>query len=124
LHHLLFEGQARSRGVNQWFTASDVYRRAARAAPSLEKLSKEGVPDVQMDDLFGSFFSGVTSLLYNCPIDMRIERAIRAEYSTLKQAQFCGVAQMAHETQQASFSEKKCRLDNKLSRFGSLNDPQ
>lgn len=43
---------------------------------------------------------------HNCPIDMRIERTIRAEYPTLKQAQFCGVAQMAHEAQQASFSEK------------------
>lgn len=108
LHHLMFESQARSQGVNQWFTASDMHRRAARAdlAPSLEKLRKEGVPDDQMDGLFGSFFSGVTSLIYNCPIDMRIERTIRAEYPTLKQAQFCGVAQMAHEAQQASFSEK------------------
>ncbi len=74
LYHVILESAARRRGANKWFTASNHERTAAREvlAGPLATLGRKGFDSDALDQLFTQVFDGITNLLYNCPIDMRI----------------------------------------------------
>ncbi len=108
LYHVILESAARKRGASMWFTASNRERTAAREtlASPLATLGRKGFDSDAINQLFTQVFDGITSLLYNCAIDMRIERKIRENHPELKQAQFCGIAQLAHEARTGTLSPR------------------
>jgi hypothetical protein len=42
-------------------------------------------------------YHGAVGFLYNCPLDMLIERRIADDFPEISEVQFCGVAQLAHD---------------------------
>jgi hypothetical protein len=56
--------------------------------------------------LTNELVTGVNLFLFNCPIDMVIERRIRKEYPELGEAQFCGLASIAHNSRKVTMDPK------------------
>lgn len=108
LYHIILESAARQRHENRWFTAGDRHRFVARETLSkpLDSLTQKGFGPSQLQQLFTQLFDGITNLLYNCAIDMRIERKIRENHPELKQAQFCGIAQLCHEARNGTLAPR------------------
>lgn len=108
LYHVLMESAARDAGTNRWFTTSEESKR--RALQSMEReiavMEKSGIPRNTSVRIMNDVFTGAVSLLYNCPLDMRVEKRIRENHVALKQAQFCSVFILAQDARNATFNQK------------------
>jgi tetratricopeptide (TPR) repeat protein len=100
LTHLKLESEARRIGKNRFFATSAQSREAAIRAVGgdIRKLEKEGYSEKSITDVTLSLVAGLTGFLFNCPLDMIIERYIRNSLSVLEPAQFLSLRDMAFET--------------------------
>jgi len=72
----------------------------------LKRLEKQGYNSDQVAGLINELVTGVNLFLFNCPIDMVIERRIREEYPELWESQFCGLASIAHNARKVTMDVK------------------
>jgi len=108
LMHLFMESDARDQGTNRWFVTTPETRadstRALKA--DLKRLEKQGYNNDQVAGVINELVTGVNLFLFNCPIDMVIERRIREEYPELWESQFCGLASIAHNARKVTMDVK------------------
>ena len=72
----------------------------------LRRLEKQGYRGDEVAGMVNQLISGANLFLFNCPIDMLIEQRIRKEYPELREAQFCGLASIAHNARQVTMDPK------------------
>ena len=108
LMHLFMESDARDQGTNRWFvTTPDTRTNSAMALKAdLRRLEKKGYRGDQIAGMINELVTGVNLFLLNCPIDMVIERRIKKDYPELREAQFCGLASIAHNSRKVTMDPK------------------
>ena len=108
LMHLFMESAARDQGTNRWFvTTPDTRANSSMALKAdLRRLEKKGYRDDQVAGLINELVTGVNLFLFNCPIDMVIERRIWRDYPELRESQFCGLASIAHNSRKVTMDPK------------------
>jgi len=104
LTHLKIETEARNAGRNQFFTTTPANEEKARKdlAADAEKLRRSGYAPDQIASLHTSVVRGLCGFLYNCPVDMWIERNLRERFPVLRSSQFLSVRLLANEALQAN----------------------
>ena len=108
LMHLFMESAARDQGTNRWFVTTPETRANSSMAlkADLRRLEKKGYRDDQVAGLISELVTGVNLFLFNCPIDMVIERRIWRDYPELRESQFCGLASIAHNSRKVTMDPK------------------
>lgn len=108
LMHLFMESDARDQGTNRWFVTTQETRTNSAMAlkADLRRLEKKGYRGEQIAGMINELVAGVNLFLFNCPIDMVIERRIRNDYPELREAQFCGLASIAHNARKVTMDPK------------------
>jgi hypothetical protein len=104
LTHLKLEAEARRAGRNLFFTTSAQTRETAirSFAGDIRKWEKAGYSEQKITGLTLTLVNGLCEFLFNCPLDMLIERHIRDTFKPLQPAQFLSVRLMANEAWQTS----------------------
>jgi tetratricopeptide (TPR) repeat protein len=99
LTHLKLESEARQEGKNLFFATSAQSREVAirSIATDVRRLEKQGYSEESITKLTLSVVAGLTGFLFNCPLDMIIERYIREAFPMLRPAQFLSLRGMALE---------------------------
>ena len=94
LTHLKLESEARQEGKNLFFATSAQSREVAirSIATDVRRLEKQGYSEESITKLTLSVVAGLTGFLFNCPLDMIIERYIRETFPALRPAQFLSLA--------------------------------
>lgn len=79
LTHLRMETAARQAGRNRFFSSNAGHREAAmdELASDLRRISRSGYPVETLTPLFHHLIGGLCSFVYNCPLDVLIERHLR-----------------------------------------------
>src|SRR5438094_3527987 len=104
LTHLKLESEARQKGKNLFFATSAQSREAGirSIAGDVRKLEKQGYSEESITKMTLSIVAGLTGFLFNCPLDMTIERYIRNTFPSLQPAQFLSLRGMALEAAQTN----------------------
>ncbi len=104
LSHLKIESEARKEGKNQFFTSTSSTHAAAHLAlqADAEKLRRSGSTPESIERLHLTLIQGLCGFLFNCPLDMLIERRLRQQFPALRAAQFLSVSVMAAEALRAN----------------------
>src|SRR5207244_12076405 len=68
----------------------------------IRKMEKEGFSEESITKVTLSLVAGLTGFLFNCPLDMLIERYIRNSFEPIRPAQFVSVRRMALEASQTN----------------------
>jgi tetratricopeptide (TPR) repeat protein len=104
LTHLKLESEARQKGKNLFFATSAQSREAGirSIASDVRKLEKQGYSEESITKATLSVVAGLTGFLFNCPLDMIIERYIRNAFAVLRPAQFLSLRRMALEAAQTN----------------------
>jgi tetratricopeptide (TPR) repeat protein len=112
LTHLKLESEARKAGKNLFFaTTAKTRDTAIRAvAGDIRKWEKAGHSEEQITKITLTLVSGLCEFLFNCPLDMLIERHLRDTFKPLQPAQFLSVRLMALEAEQTNSNPEIRRL--------------
>lgn len=104
LTHLKLESEARKIGKNKFFaTTPSSSEKAFRAiGGDMRRLEKTGMPSREIANIRQIMVEGLGNFLYNCPLDMVIERHLRDTFKLLHPAQFLSVSLMAQEAWQTN----------------------
>ena len=104
LTHLKMESEARQVGKNLFFTTTEKTQEIAirSVAGDIRKIQKEGYAEESITKITLSLISGLCGFLFNCPLDMLIERHIRQSFPVLHPAQYLSLCVMAMEAWQAN----------------------
>lgn len=104
LTHLRIEANARKQGQNQFFTTNATTLANAHRAlqADADKLRRKGTQPDAIQHLHLTLIKGLCGFLFNCPIDMLIERHLRQTYPVLRPAQFLSVRLMVNEALQVN----------------------
>lgn len=100
LTHLKMEAEARQVGKNLFFSSSPATREKSMSAVGSEfrRWKKMGFSDDKINHIALDLIEGLCQFLYNCPLDMLIERQLREQFPALRPAQFLSVGLLAEET--------------------------
>lgn len=112
LTHLKLEAEARMAGKNLFFATTAKSRETAIRSVSsdIRKLEKQDYSGESIAQLVLSLVGGLCGFLFNCPIDMLIERHIRDSFPVLHPAQFLSVRVMALEAWQTNSNPEVRKL--------------
>jgi tetratricopeptide (TPR) repeat protein len=112
LTHLKLETEARNVGKNLYFATSGKSREAAiRSIESdVQKLKKKGYSESSLTNVMQTLVNGLSGFLFNCPIDMIIERHLRSEFPILHPAQYLSTKVLATEAWQVNSDPKVIAL--------------
>ena len=90
LVHLLLVEEAQAAGNNQLFLSGGPFRAEYLRTTGRQRMlfAKEGYPDDVADKFLTSVFNGITSQMFNAPLDMFIEDYLYKTYPTLRPFQF------------------------------------
>jgi Flp pilus assembly protein TadD len=104
LTHLKLESEARKNEKNLFFATTAKSRETAirSIGGDIRKLEKEGFSEDSITKVTLSMVAGLTGFLFNCPLDMLIERYIRNSFEPIRPAQFVSVRRMALEAWQTN----------------------
>ena len=104
LTHLKLESGARKAGKNLFFaTTAATHATAIRSfAGDIRKWEKAGYSEPKITGLTQTLVNGLCEFLFNCPLDMLIERHLRDTFRPLQPAQFLSVRLMANEAWQTN----------------------
>lgn len=99
LTHLRMETEARKVGRNRFFSTNPTHHEEAMrdVASDLRRFSRNGYSEESLTPLFHNLIGGLCSFVYNCPLDMLIERRLREDFPALRPAQFISVRTMAND---------------------------
>ena len=106
LTHLKIESEARQAGRNQFFTSTERTHAAAHSAlrTDADKLRRNGSTPDAVERLHLSLIKGLCGFLFNCPIDMLIERHLHQTFPVLRPAQFLSLRAMTDDALKANTS--------------------
>jgi hypothetical protein len=112
LTHLKLESEARKAGKNLFFATTAKTRETAilSVAGDLRKWEKAGYPEQKITEITRTLVGGLCEFLFNCPLDMLIERHLRDTFKPLQPAQFLSVRKMALEAWQTNSNPEVRRL--------------
>lgn len=112
LTHLKLESEARKAGKNLFFALTAKSRETAILAigNDIRRWEKSGFSDQRIKEVSLSLIQGLCEFLFNCPIDMLIERHLRQTYSLLCPAQFLSVRMLAGEAAQTNSNSEIRKL--------------
>ncbi len=112
LTHLKLESEARKAGKNLFFATTAKTREAAirSVAGDVRKWEKAGYPEEKITEITRTLVGGLCEFLFNCPLDMLIERHIRDTFEPLRPAQFLSVRKLALEAWQTNSNPEIRRL--------------
>jgi Tfp pilus assembly protein PilF len=104
LTHLKLESEARKSGKNLFFATTAKSREFAirSVGGDIRKMEKEGFSEESITKVTLSLVAGLTGFLFNCPLDMLIERYIRNTFKPIRPAQFVSLRRMALEAWQTN----------------------
>ena len=104
LTHLKIESEARRAGKNQFFITNERTHAAAHSAlrADADKLRRSGSAPADIQRLHLSLIQGLCGFLFNCPLDMLIERHLYQTFPVLRSAQFLSLQLMADDALQAN----------------------
>jgi tetratricopeptide (TPR) repeat protein len=104
LTHLKLESEARKSGKNLFFATTAKSREFAirSVGGDIRKMEKEGFSEESITKVTLSLVAGLTGFLFNCPLDMLIERYIRNTFEPIRPAQFVSLRTMALEAWQTN----------------------
>ena len=104
LTHLKLESEARKSGKNLFFATTAKTREFAirSVGGDIRKMEKEGFSEESITKVTLSLVAGLTGFLFNCPLDMLIERYIRNTFEPIRPAQFVSLRRMALEAWQTN----------------------
>ncbi len=104
LTHLKLESEARKSGKKLFFATTAKSREIAirSVGGDIRKMEKEGFSEESITKVTLSLVAGLTGFLFNCPLDMLIERYIRNTFGPISPAQFVSVRRMALEAWQTN----------------------
>ena len=97
--HVLLESRARKAGVNRWLVsdAADIARVVDAMKPELRRMARTGGHEEDgLEKLATKLVGEGIGLLYNAPLDMLIERRIRAMNPEMREAQYCSLYLQMH----------------------------
>src|SRR5439155_18312856 len=99
LTHLKLESEARQTGKNLFFATTAQSRETAirSIGADIRKLEKQRYSDESITRVTLSMVAGLTGFLFNCRLDMTIERYIRNRFQVLQPAQLLSLRAMALE---------------------------
>ena len=102
LEHIVTEHEARKEGRNRTFTSTAKTREYAvrSIADHITKLQRKGYPEGQLTDVMLKLIHGLCNQVFNCPLDMLVERNLYNKYPALRPAQFVSIRQMYFEALQ------------------------
>lgn len=102
LEHIIIENEARQIGRNRTFTSTAKTRE--NAVRSIEghitRLQRQGYAESKIGDIMLQLIHGLNNQIFNCPIDMVVERNLYNKYPDLRHAQFASLHQMHIEALQ------------------------
>jgi len=112
LTHLKLESEARNVGRNLFFATTAKTREAAirSVAGDVRKWEKAGYPEQKITEITLTLVGGLCEFLFNCPLDMLIERHIHDTFKPLQPAQFLSVRKLALEAWQTNSNPEIRRL--------------
>jgi Tfp pilus assembly protein PilF len=112
LTHLKIETAARKLGKNQFFTTNSTTEEKARRdlVVDADKLKRAGYKPDQIEKLHTSVVRGLCGFLYNCPIDMGIERDLHDRFPVLRSSQYLSVRLLADEALQANTNREIIKI--------------
>lgn len=104
LTHLRIEIAARRLGKNQFFTTTTATEAKARRdlAADADKLRRAGYDPARIENLHTAVIKALCGFLFNCPLDMVIERDLHARFPVLRPSQYLSVRLMADEALRAN----------------------
>src|SRR6266480_2250182 len=122
LTHLKLESEARQKGKNLFFATSAQSREAGirSIAADIKKLDKQGYSEESITKMTLSIVAVLTGFLFNCPLDMTIERYIRSTFPVLRPAQFLSLRGMALEAAQTNTNPQIRQVTPRKIMQGSL----
>jgi tetratricopeptide (TPR) repeat protein len=108
LYHLKLVADARKTNSNMLFTSDEKHQDAFFKANQkyIKKLTKKGLPQVQIDQLITSVFQGLNSQMYNTPIDLFIEDLIFKNHPIGRAVQCISLVSLAKQGVNATTSEQ------------------
>lgn len=112
LTHLKLEVEARKAGKNLFFTTTAATRETAirSIANDIQRWEKAGQSEKHITEVSLALTRGICEFLFNCPLDMLIERHLRYTFKPLQAAQFLSVQLMANEAWQTNSNPEIRRL--------------
>ena len=112
LTHIKLEAEARKAGKNLFFATTNKTRETAirAVAGDILKWEKAGHSEQQITQITLKLVGGLCEFLFNCPLDMLIERHLRDSFKPLHPAQFLSVRLMALEAEQTISNPEIRRL--------------
>lgn len=112
LTHIRLETEARHAGRNRFFTTTaETRERAIRSlAPDIRRLEKQRYSSEAIEHLVLELVSGTCAFLFNCPLDMLIERRLEAGMPALRPVQMISLARLATEARASTLNPEVRKL--------------
>ena len=108
LTHLKLESEARKAGKNLFFTTTARTQQAALSAMGndIRRWEKAGLSEQRALVATKSVISGLCGFLFNCPLDMVIERQLHDDFPLLRPSQYLSISKLANEAIEANRKEQ------------------
>ncbi len=112
LEHVCLEFEARAKGRNRFFSTTGSTRKHAieSIADHVAKLQKLGFSEDAIQAVTLQMTAGLANQLFNCPLDMVIERRVFEKYEIIRPCQFVSLAATHAEYSQVLKNEEIRRL--------------
>ncbi len=122
LTHLKIETEARQAGRNRFFTSTPKSMKAAHhsLASDANKLQRSGYSPDQIQRLHDALIRGLCGFLYNCPLDMLIERELHGRFPLLRPSQFLSLRHLAAESLEANTNREIVKVSPRKVVLASL----
>jgi hypothetical protein len=122
LTHLKLESEARKAGKNLFFATTAATRETAirSIGKDIQRWEKAGFSEKRITEVTLTLTRGLCEFLFNCPLDMLIERHLRNHFPMLRPAQFLSVNKLALEAAEANNNADIRKLTPRKLMNGSL----
>ena len=122
LSYLKMESEARKAGKNLFFTTTAATRETSIRAVGndIRRWEKAGFSEQKIAEVTQTLTRGLCEFLFNCPLDMLIERDLRKSFALLRPSQFLSVHKMATEAAETNRNPEIRKLTPRRLMNGSL----
>ena len=99
LEHIILEQEARGKCKNLFFvTTAETREIAVRSiANHIEKLQQHGYEEQSIIKVVLDLINGLCGQIFNCPLDMIVEKNLYSKYPEMRQSQYVSLHQMYQE---------------------------
>jgi len=99
LEHIILENEARHAGRNRTFISTNKTREYAihSIEKHILKLQRQGYPESEIGSIMLQLIHGLNNQVFNCPLDMVVEKNLYKKYPELRHSQFASLHLMHME---------------------------